>query len=162
MFRKLILLAAVCCCSAYFLPGINPVDYNKGETVDMKVTKLASVVNQLPYSYWSLPFCKPAKIVNAKQNLGEILRGDRITNSIYTVPFLAILFQFFCPRSFSTLLQIKVLENNPCQVLGQDRPTEIAKWHKKDAQPTNCTHVYDHSELTSFYNFVTEQYRVHW
>ena len=51
----------------------------------VKVNKLTSIKTQLPYSYYSLPFCKPDTIVDSAENLGEVLRGDRIENSPYTV-----------------------------------------------------------------------------
>lgn len=53
----------------------------------MKVNKLTSIKTQLPYSYYSLPYCAPKKIVDSAENLGEVLRGDRIENSLYTVMF---------------------------------------------------------------------------
>ncbi|KAL5682274.1 hypothetical protein ACJX0J_008659, partial [Zea mays] len=49
----------------------------------VKVNKLTSTKTQLPYSYYSLPFCKPNTIVDSAENLGEVLRGDRIENSPY-------------------------------------------------------------------------------
>jgi len=51
----------------------------------VKVNKLTSTKTQLPYSYYSLPFCKPNTIVDSAENLGEVLRGDRIENSPYVV-----------------------------------------------------------------------------
>lgn len=51
----------------------------------MKVNKLSSVRTQLPYEYYSLPYCKPKKIIDSAENLGELLRGDRIENSLYQV-----------------------------------------------------------------------------
>ena len=47
----------------------------------VKVNKLTSTKTQLPYSYYSLPFCKPDTIVDSAENLGEVLRGDGIENS---------------------------------------------------------------------------------
>lgn len=35
--------------------------------------------------YYSLPFCRPDKILKVNENLGEVLRGDRIENSPYQV-----------------------------------------------------------------------------
>jgi transmembrane 9 superfamily protein 2/4 len=49
------------------------------------VNKLTSTKTQLPYEYYSLPFCKPDRIINMAENLGEVLRGDRIENSPYKV-----------------------------------------------------------------------------
>lgn len=57
----------------------------QGDLLPVKVNKLTSIRTQLPYSYYSLPYCKPKKIVDSAENLGEVLRGDRIENSPYTV-----------------------------------------------------------------------------
>lgn len=35
----------------------------------------------------SVPFCAPDKIINSAENLGEVLRGDRIENSVYSLAF---------------------------------------------------------------------------
>ena len=40
---------------------------------------------KLPYPYYFLPYCRPQKLVNVRENLGEVLRGDRITNTPYEV-----------------------------------------------------------------------------
>ncbi|CAA3007130.1 transmembrane 9 superfamily member 9-like [Olea europaea subsp. europaea] len=53
------------------------------DLLKVKVNKLASVKSQLPYSYYSLPYRKPDKILDSMENLGEVLRGDRIANSLY-------------------------------------------------------------------------------
>jgi transmembrane 9 superfamily protein 2/4 len=57
----------------------------QGDRVFLKVNKLTSIKTQLPYEYFSLPYCRPAKIVSSAENLGEVLRGDRIENSPYEV-----------------------------------------------------------------------------
>jgi hypothetical protein len=59
--------------------------YLQGDSLPVKVNKLTSVKTQLPYAYYSLPFCKPETIVDSAENLGEVLRGDRIENSPYVV-----------------------------------------------------------------------------
>lgn len=51
----------------------------------LKVNKLSSSKTQLPYEYYSLPYCTPDKIISSAENLGEVLRGDRIVNSKYEV-----------------------------------------------------------------------------
>ena len=43
--------------------------------VPLKVNKIDSVLTQLPFAYYSLPFCKPSEIRDVAENLGEILRG---------------------------------------------------------------------------------------
>jgi hypothetical protein len=51
----------------------------------LKMNKLSSSKTQLPYEYYSLPYCRPDNIVSSAENLGEVLRGDRIVNSRYQV-----------------------------------------------------------------------------
>lgn len=61
------------------------LDQLQGDPLKVKVNKLTSTRTQLPYSYYSLPYCRPSKIVDSAENLGEVLRGDRIENSPYEV-----------------------------------------------------------------------------
>ncbi|KAM0943422.1 putative nonaspanin (TM9SF), MFS transporter superfamily [Dioscorea sansibarensis] len=67
----------------FYLPGVAPADFQKKDPLQVKVNKLTSTKTQLPYSYYSLPFCRPDTIVDSAENLGEVLRGDRIENSPY-------------------------------------------------------------------------------
>ncbi|XP_047091238.1 transmembrane 9 superfamily member 9-like [Lolium rigidum] len=80
-------LAALCLlvapAAAFYLPGVAPNDFDKKDLLPVKVNKLTSIKTQLPYSFYSLPFCKPDTIVDSAENLGEVLRGDRIENSAY-------------------------------------------------------------------------------
>ncbi len=52
-----------------------------------QVNKLDSVKTQLPYRYYDLPFCAPAKeaLIEDTENLGEILSGDVIETSKFEV-----------------------------------------------------------------------------
>eukprot|EP00457_Paulinella_chromatophora_P003085 gb/GEZN01003090.1/.p1 GENE.gb/GEZN01003090.1/~~gb/GEZN01003090.1/.p1 ORF type:complete len:661 (-),score=103.75 gb/GEZN01003090.1/:257-2239(-) len=70
---------------AFYLPGVAPRDYEEGEDVSLKVNKLDSVKTQLPYDYYSLPFCRPDSITTAAENLGEHLSGELIKNSPYSI-----------------------------------------------------------------------------
>ncbi|RLN05494.1 transmembrane 9 superfamily member 9-like [Panicum miliaceum] len=76
-------LLAAAPAAAFYLPGVAPNDFQKKDPLLVKVNKLTSTKTQLPYSYYSLPFCKPDTIVDSAENLGEVLRGDRIENSPY-------------------------------------------------------------------------------
>uniref|UniRef100_A0A8C8DBX9 Transmembrane 9 superfamily member n=1 Tax=Oryzias sinensis TaxID=183150 RepID=A0A8C8DBX9_9TELE len=69
----------------FYVPGVAPRDFHDGEPVDIKAVKLTSSRTQLPYEYYSLPFCKPDSVVYKGENLGEVLRGDRIVNTLYSV-----------------------------------------------------------------------------
>ncbi|KAI5070386.1 hypothetical protein GOP47_0014729 [Adiantum capillus-veneris] len=59
------------------------VGQDLGDELQVKVNKITSTRTQLPYEYYSLGYCKPPKVVNSAENLGEVLRGDRIENSPY-------------------------------------------------------------------------------
>ncbi|KAI8529650.1 hypothetical protein RHMOL_Rhmol12G0241200 [Rhododendron molle] len=69
---------------SFYLPGVAPLDFQRGVPLQVKVNKLSSTKTQLPYDYYYLKYCKPLKITNSAENLGEVLRGDRIENSMYT------------------------------------------------------------------------------
>ncbi|KAL0312120.1 UNVERIFIED_CONTAM: Transmembrane 9 superfamily member 8 [Sesamum radiatum] len=87
--RSVFFFAAICIllfshnALSFYLPGVAPEDFQKGDLLNVKVNKLTSIKTQLPYSYYSLPFCRPNTIVDSRENLGEVLRGDRIENSAY-------------------------------------------------------------------------------
>ncbi|KAK3814878.1 MAG: transmembrane 9 superfamily member 4-like [Benniella sp.] len=70
---------------AFYIPGISPTVFREGERVPLYVNKIFSEKSPLPYAYADLPFvCAPPK--DAKKawlNLGEVLRGDRISTSDY-------------------------------------------------------------------------------
>ncbi|GAB4828185.1 Transmembrane 9 super member 11 [Ancistrocladus abbreviatus] len=68
----------------FYLPGSYPHKYAVGDTLSVKVNSLTSIDTEMPYSYYSLPFCKPAEgVKDSAENLGELLMGDRIENSPY-------------------------------------------------------------------------------
>ncbi|EER88737.1 transmembrane 9 superfamily member 8 [Sorghum bicolor] len=83
----ILVAAAVLACAGgargFYLPGVAPADFRKKDPLAVKVNQLSSIKTQLPYSYYSLPFCRPGTIVDSAENLGEVLRGDRIENSLY-------------------------------------------------------------------------------
>ena len=62
---------------------------------------MTSSKTQLPFEYYSLNFCKPSKVEYQSENLGEVLRGDRIVNTLYNVnvsiahKYLVIIFEKF-------------------------------------------------------------------
>lgn len=82
---SLILCTLSYSCDAFYVPGVAPVEFKKGDPITVKAVKMTSTITQLPYSYYSLPFCKPnaSKLVYKSENLGEVLRGDRIVTTPY-------------------------------------------------------------------------------
>ncbi|KAL3869320.1 hypothetical protein ACJMK2_042014 [Sinanodonta woodiana] len=72
----------------FYVPGVAPVEFKIGDNVEVKAVKMTSVKTQLPYEYYSLAFCHPPEGIKYKtENLGEVLRGDRIVNTAYDVKF---------------------------------------------------------------------------
>ncbi|WIA17971.1 hypothetical protein OEZ85_009460 [Tetradesmus obliquus] len=91
LHAQVALLFVICTASVsygFYLPGVAPQDFRKGDAMFLKVNKLSSIKTQLPYDYYSLPYCRPERIVNFAENLGEVLRGDRIENSKYAIRML--------------------------------------------------------------------------
>ncbi|KAL4235797.1 Transmembrane 9 superfamily member 4 [Mactra antiquata] len=81
----------------FYIPGVAPVEFSKGDDVEVKGVKLTSVKTQLPMEFYRAPFCEPEGGGQYKsENLGEVLRGDRIVTTAY---------------------KIKALENQACTVL---------------------------------------------
>ncbi|KAF2006551.1 endosomal membrane protein [Amniculicola lignicola CBS 123094] len=78
---------------AFYIPGFSIKSYHDGETIPLFVNKVYSDTSELHFAYASLPFvCPPTGRIRAggfiagssvSLNLGEILRGDRITVSDY-------------------------------------------------------------------------------
>ncbi|OLQ05859.1 Transmembrane 9 superfamily member 4 [Symbiodinium microadriaticum] len=76
--------------------------------VDMKVNKLTSVKTQLPYDYYTLPFCQPKSILSSAENLGEILEGDRIENSPYEIRMKKdVICQVLCKQTLTPEMRKK-------------------------------------------------------
>ncbi|XP_013789889.2 transmembrane 9 superfamily member 4-like [Limulus polyphemus] len=73
--------------AGFYVPGVAPVEFSKGQVIEVKAVKMTSTHTQLPYEYYSLPFCRPKNntIVYKSENLGEVLRGDRIVSTAYEV-----------------------------------------------------------------------------
>jgi len=69
--------------SCFYVPGVAPQDFKKGDPIEVRAIKMTSSHTQLPFEYYSLPFCAPKEVEYKSQNLGEILRGDRISNTAY-------------------------------------------------------------------------------
>ncbi|KAK2973352.1 hypothetical protein RJ640_015107 [Escallonia rubra] len=85
-FRKWVLISCMILQfgDGFYLPGSFPHKYNVGDQLSVKVNSLTSIDTEIPYGYYSLPFCKPSEgVKDSAENLGELLMGDRIENSPY-------------------------------------------------------------------------------
>lgn len=74
--------------------------------LQVKVNKITSTKTQLPYEYYSLDYCKPGKIINSAENLGEVLRGDRIENSPYIVCYKSYSLQILMASVFKHCVNV--------------------------------------------------------
>lgn len=71
-------------CNGFYLPGTYLHTYSSKDEILAKVNSLTSIETELPFSYYSLPYCKPqGGIKKSAENLGELLMGDQIDNSPY-------------------------------------------------------------------------------
>eukprot|EP00755_Sulcionema_specki_P027650 Sspe_Gene.88223::Locus_60284_Transcript_1_1_Confidence_1.000_Length_623::g.88223::m.88223/K17086/TM9SF2_4; transmembrane 9 superfamily member 2/4 len=79
-----LLLLAATTHAWYVVPGVALKEYVPGQNIPMLVNVMTAVSTHLPFDYYSLPHCKPRKPApNEKENLGEILLGDRIKPAPY-------------------------------------------------------------------------------
>lgn len=68
----------------FYLPGSYPLKHIVGDELSVKVNSITSIDTEMPFSYYSLPFCKPeGGVKDSAENLGELLMGDRIESSPY-------------------------------------------------------------------------------
>mmetsp|Transcript_42664 Transcript_42664/g.140169 ORF Transcript_42664/g.140169 Transcript_42664/m.140169 type:complete len:637 (-) Transcript_42664:372-2282(-) len=121
--RVWLLLAPV---AAFYLPGVAPHEYLDNEKVEIKVNKLSSTKTQLPYDYYSLPFCRPAEVVNKMENLGEVLHGSVIKNSAYDISMGKIEFRVLCKRTLepaeATLLHTRIRQDYRVHMIMDNLP----------------------------------------
>lgn len=95
-----ILLVVAAAVEGFYLPGVAPKEFESGDPVVLKFDKMDSTKTQLPYSVYDLPLCTPkdaekkdkdgnpdTAVVNAADNLGEVLAGDRMESSPYQLNF---------------------------------------------------------------------------
>ncbi|TGZ59575.1 hypothetical protein CRM22_009000 [Opisthorchis felineus] len=73
-------------CNALEIPGVLPNEFKVGDPLEVRAIKLISPKTQLPYKYYELDFCAPSLIHEyLAENIGEILRGDRMVNTPYEI-----------------------------------------------------------------------------
>ncbi|KAF5400707.1 Transmembrane 9 superfamily member [Paragonimus heterotremus] len=85
---QLIFIWSCCICQthAWHVPGVTPNEFKVGDPLEVRAVKLISSKTQLPFRYYDLDFCPPkTKLEFVAENIGEILRGDRVVNTPYVV-----------------------------------------------------------------------------
>jgi len=73
--------------SLFYVPGVAPQDFSAKSPIDVRAVKMTSAHTQLPFEYYSLEFCKPKSgvVEYFSENIGQIIRGERIVNTPYVV-----------------------------------------------------------------------------
>ena len=56
-------------------------EYERGQLVPMRANKLTSVRRQVPYAFYSVPYCQPHAVEYSPENIGEVLMGSVIQNA---------------------------------------------------------------------------------
>ncbi|CAH2068569.1 unnamed protein product [Thlaspi arvense] len=98
-------------CNGFYLPGNYMHTYSNGEEIFAKVNSLTSIETELPFSYYSLPYCKPLQgIKKSAENLGELLMGDQIDNSPYRFRMNVNESTFLCITSPLSEHEVKLLK----------------------------------------------------
>ncbi|PWA74423.1 Nonaspanin (TM9SF) [Artemisia annua] len=71
-------------CNGFYVSASYMYTYSAGEHLYVKVNSLTSILTELPFSYYSLPYCTPSEgIRKSEENIGQLLMGDQIANSPY-------------------------------------------------------------------------------
>ncbi|KAF5823277.1 putative nonaspanin (TM9SF) [Helianthus annuus] len=73
-------------------PQITASSFDHRYSVGDNVPLCANIVGPLnnpseTYQYYDLPFCHPDQVIPKKETLGEVLNGDRLTNTLYNLNF---------------------------------------------------------------------------
>ncbi|GLT72127.1 hypothetical protein SLA2020_440840 [Shorea laevis] len=98
-------------CNGFYLPGSYMHTYSPGEHIFAKVNSLTSIETELPFSYYSLPYCQPGTgVKKSAENLGELLMGDQIDNSPYRFRMNVNETVYLCTTSPLNEHQVKLLK----------------------------------------------------
>ncbi|GLJ23309.1 hypothetical protein SUGI_0440950 [Cryptomeria japonica] len=68
--------------------GYSDHKYNEGDHVPLYANKVGPFQNPSEtYRYFDLPFCQPAHMTEKREDLGEVLNGDRMVDAPYKLDF---------------------------------------------------------------------------
>uniref|UniRef100_A0A7C9E954 Transmembrane 9 superfamily member n=1 Tax=Opuntia streptacantha TaxID=393608 RepID=A0A7C9E954_OPUST len=90
-----LLMTAIISMAALFNFWVFPISssplnhgYNVGDQVPLFANKVGPLNNPSEtYEYFDLPFCPPDKLIRRRESLGEVINGDRLTNTRYDINF---------------------------------------------------------------------------
>ncbi|KAK9725403.1 hypothetical protein RND81_05G141100 [Saponaria officinalis] len=149
----------------FYLPGSYPHKYKVGDPLSVKVNSLTLIDTEIPYKYYSLPFCKPKEgVKDSDENLGEFLMDDRIENSPYrlkmfkneteillckTNPLSADEYKLFTTR-IDEMYQVNVIIDNLPAIRYTKRDDLLLRWtgYPVGVKVENAYYVLNHLKFT--------------
>ncbi|XP_014229117.1 transmembrane 9 superfamily member 4-like [Trichogramma pretiosum] len=98
---------------SFHVPGVAAVGIKKGQKIDVKAVKMTSTHTQLPYEYYSLPFCSPENGTTCYEleNLRDFFSNEEIVNTPY---------------------EVAMAQNVSCNILCH-KPAEPMTWKENDS-----------------------------
>lgn len=88
MMSPLLLLLLALAWAAQVQGGYSDHKYSKGDHVPLYANKVGPFQNPSEtYRYFDLPFCQPEHMTEKREDLGEVLNGDRMVDAQYKLDF---------------------------------------------------------------------------
>jgi transmembrane 9 superfamily protein 2/4 len=81
----MLLLAVLMASPAACLVPVMPISHSTGDPVAVNVNSLRSISHIFPFDYYQLPLCRPTVVHQQALTLGEVLWGDRVQSSAYSM-----------------------------------------------------------------------------
>eukprot|EP01112_Ceratiomyxa_fruticulosa_P017393 TRINITY_DN5408_c0_g2_i1.p1 TRINITY_DN5408_c0_g2~~TRINITY_DN5408_c0_g2_i1.p1 ORF type:complete len:627 (+),score=97.83 TRINITY_DN5408_c0_g2_i1:181-2061(+) len=85
VFNLLFVFAVLVVVSEGLIESYPKTEYSKGAKVTLYANKLTSSDYFVPYGYYDFPFCRNEPLVKQKENIGQKMSGDDITESPYAI-----------------------------------------------------------------------------
>jgi transmembrane 9 superfamily protein 2/4 len=170
--------------AGFYIPGVEPQPFKRGDDVPLRVNSMTSIHTQVPKDVYRLPSCIPVDGPKmASENLGEFLTGNKIQSSRYSIKMLTDAFcTKLCQIKLSKLdaanlkLHIKygyhnnwIIDNLPSAAVGLTQHGERQKHYAGGfpigfiASDTQEAYVYNHVNIIVEYHQrdpTVERYRV--
>eukprot|EP00798_Chlamydomonas_sp_ICE-L_P020229 gene20229-26982_t len=81
-----LLIALLPSARSFYIPGSYPSEFRVGDQLQVNVNSLTSFETDMPFEYYTMPFCQPPEGVHGVANTanpGTLIEGLRIENSPY-------------------------------------------------------------------------------
>lgn len=137
--------------------------YNVGDPVPLFANRVGPLRNPSEtYEYHDFPFCRPDPLIWKKGSLGEVLNGDRLTNSLYNLKFREVKDgKILCEKKLKisdvARLRNAVNEDFYFQMYYDDLPmwgfigkVENSSWSPVEKGPRY--YLFKHVQFDAFYN----------